>query len=86
MYVDYRPAYDEQSYQALAQNPASMPRLADIASRKAFYRTRNPYIVAKHEFAQWFSVSGTQGLLKLLDDVKQGQEFSSAYRSSTAKK
>ncbi|PJI10461.1 MULTISPECIES: hypothetical protein [Clostridium] len=84
--VDNRPRYSEKQWIKRTQNGLKVPSMRSLDSDKQFYASdlntrRLNYTLAKHEVHRWLSIVGQKGLLQLIQDVNNGQDFYKAYKA-----
>jgi hypothetical protein len=74
--VDYR--FTEEDWAIQTANGEINPELSGIGEIK--HDDVIAYVTAKHEISRWLDIVGQQGFLDLLQTIKQGEDFLSAYR------
>ncbi len=81
MYVDDRPAFNEEQYQRVTNHGATALPLNTIASKSSFYEgdRYRAYLTAKHVFAEWYRSAHREGLAQLVSRVRDGEDFDSVY-------
>lgn len=84
--VDNRPQYSEKMWKQKTDNGQSSIDINAIASSEQFQSgdsntIRYHYIIAKHEVMEWLKITGQQGLLDLIERIKDGEDFYKAYRA-----
>ncbi len=81
---DYRETYSEEQWISQTDNgkntvaPENMDTPAEFYAGEAKDR-RFRYLNAKHELNVWLAVHGQQGLLELIDQLNEGENFDMAY-------
>ncbi|AZV58018.1 hypothetical protein [Clostridium sp. AWRP] len=86
MQVDNRPKYCEGQWIKKTQNGTKIPDMKTLNSPTQFYasdldtRVLN-YTLAKHEVHRWLSIVGQKGLLQLIDDINNGNDFYKSYNT-----
>jgi hypothetical protein len=76
--VDER--YTEAEWLARTSNGATAPGLDEIGTIR--HDDWLGYATAKHEVSRWMGVTGQEGLLKFLQAVRQGKDFSLSYQAA----
>lgn len=81
---DYREAYSDENWALETDNGKNTIDCKDMDTPDEFYAGTNfdkhkRYINAKHEVSRWLDVHGQQGLIKLIDELNNGEDFDIAY-------
>lgn len=82
--VDNRPQYSEEQWIKKTDNGVKVPNMRNLDSDTQFYvsdlntRVLN-YTLAKHEVHRWLSIVGQEGLLQLIKDINNGDDFYKSY-------
>lgn len=74
------PRYAEDAWRRDTQGGHLAPALGEMESLGDFLDHRFAYLTGAHEVRRWLSQVGREGLLKLVDDMKNGAPFQEAYR------
>ena len=81
---DYREQYSLEQWIEQTDNGNHTIALEDMDEPSEFYAGTSEekcfrYINAKHEVGEWMETHKQQGLLELIDELNNGEEFSTAY-------
>ncbi len=81
---DYRERYGLEAWIEQTDNGKKIVPLEDMDEPSEFYAgtvedRRFRYLNAKHEVSEWMETHKRQGLLKLIDRLNSGEDFSTAY-------
>ena len=84
MQNDNRKTYNEDAWRKLTDDGKKTVALTDMDEESEFYAgTDNDklmrYVCAKHEVSEWMSRHGRQGLLELIDNLNNGEDFYTVY-------
>lgn len=74
------PRYAEANWQRDTQGGGLAPALSEMESLRGFLDHRFAYLTGAHEVRRWLSQAGREGLLQLVDALKNGTPFQEAYR------
>jgi hypothetical protein len=82
--VDFRPQYSEEVWKEETNNGKRIPNFAKLASGKQFFvaeltTCRFHYTVSKHEVKKWLGKVGSKGLMKMIDKLRNGNDFYRSY-------
>ncbi len=84
MQNDNRKTYNEDAWRKLTDDGKKTVALTDMDEESEFYAgTDNDklmrYVCARHEVSEWMSRHGRQGLLELIDNLNNGEDFYTVY-------
>ena len=87
MQVDYRQDYGENAYIQLLDSLNYFPDIKSITSPKLFWeegeaKSKQHYIMAKHEVAHWLKENGKERLFRMMDRLVEDDNFSDIYYDS----
>lgn len=84
MSADYRYNHSEAIWRLMTNEGKDAPTLEMLADMKDFMAIskRSPYLsyyTAKREVGQWLAIASQAGLIRLLEEVRQGKDFHESY-------
>jgi hypothetical protein len=82
MQVDYREEYSEEKYNEIKESKPHKINFENIRTVETFWSGEYyyNYIESRHEVKKWIKEVGEKGLEKLIERIREGEQFDEVYR------